>query len=227
MSLSMPVSRRKLSSASTAAISVSSPRGAWRSNQARKRVTAAPSRSCAARAPSISMRFFTAFIGAIGSEPRTTAPPFSTMSRAIASGQMAGSSQTARCSRPSAARSRSNAALGRTSAISSRLRSDFIADLAQVDKHRRPAFFRHSRESEHHRRMRHIAAADVEQPRHRVRIGDHQRIGGVFPASARGCARACSTLLRRHSAARARPRRRAAAPAGRSRWRRWDCPRRQ
>src|SRR6476646_8282706 len=43
-SLSRPVSRRKLSSASTAPISVSPRFGASRSNQARKRVTAAPVR---------------------------------------------------------------------------------------------------------------------------------------------------------------------------------------
>src|SRR5262245_29665120 len=55
MSLSSPVSRRKLSSAATASISVSLPRGASRSNQARKRVTAAPSRRCAARAGNLDL----------------------------------------------------------------------------------------------------------------------------------------------------------------------------
>src|SRR5580700_3260540 len=45
MSLSDPVSRRKLSSASTASISVSSPRVTARSNQARKRVAAAQHRA--------------------------------------------------------------------------------------------------------------------------------------------------------------------------------------
>src|SRR6516164_9052263 len=49
-SLSLPVSRRKLSRASTASISVSCPLAAAPSNQARKRTTAAPSRRCAARA---------------------------------------------------------------------------------------------------------------------------------------------------------------------------------
>src|SRR5215510_6553743 len=49
-SLSTPVSRRKLSSAATASISVSFSRGASRSSHARKRVSAAPSRACAARA---------------------------------------------------------------------------------------------------------------------------------------------------------------------------------
>ena len=112
-SLSRPVSRRKLSSASTASISVRLPPGASRSNQARKRVTAAPSRSCAARAPAISAAFFTAFIGAIGSPPRMILPPFSATRRAIASGQAAGSSRTVRCSLPSAARSRSKSRASR------------------------------------------------------------------------------------------------------------------
>jgi len=31
-----------------------------------------------------------------------------------------------------------------------------------------------------HRRVRHVAAADVEQPRHILRVGDHQRVGGDF-----------------------------------------------
>ena len=74
-SFSRPVSRRKLSSASTASISVSLPAGASRSNQARKRTIAAPSRRCAARVPAISALFFTAFISVIGSAPRIGLPP--------------------------------------------------------------------------------------------------------------------------------------------------------
>ena len=88
-SLSRPVSRRKLSSASTAAISVSSPFGASRSNQARKRVIATPSRRCASCAPSISTGFFTAFISAIGSAPRVTLPPETVTMRASASAAVA------------------------------------------------------------------------------------------------------------------------------------------
>ena len=75
MSFNRPLSRRKLSSASTASISVSLPVGASRSSQARKRAIATPSRLCAARAPAISAWFFTAFISAIGSAPRTGLPP--------------------------------------------------------------------------------------------------------------------------------------------------------
>ena len=67
----------EVSSALTASISVSLPRGASRSNQARKRATAAPSRRWAARAPAISVAFFTAFMLAIGSAPSCTVPPAS------------------------------------------------------------------------------------------------------------------------------------------------------
>ena len=76
-SFKRPVSRRKLSSAATASISVSVPFGASRSSQARKRVTAAPSRRCAARVPTISAWFFTAFISVIGSAARVGLPPCS------------------------------------------------------------------------------------------------------------------------------------------------------
>src|SRR6476646_4664801 len=71
MSLSAPVSRRKLSSAATTSISVSlPPGGASLSSQARKRVTAAPSRRWALRLPTISAWFLIAFNSVIGSGPR-------------------------------------------------------------------------------------------------------------------------------------------------------------
>ena len=88
-SLSAPVSRRKVSSAATASISVRRPRGASRSNQARKRATAAPSRCCAACAPAISAKFFTAFMATIGSAPRTILPPAAVTMRASASAAVA------------------------------------------------------------------------------------------------------------------------------------------
>ncbi len=55
-----------------------------------------------------------------------------------------------------------------------------VAELAAIDIERRPAVFRHDRSGEHDRRVRHVVAANVEQPRHRLRIGNHQRVGGVF-----------------------------------------------
>ena len=81
ISLSLPVSRRKVSSAATASISVSFPFGASRSSQARKRVSAAPSRRCASRMPEISVSFLIAFRRSTGSAPFDTTPPdFSTAS---------------------------------------------------------------------------------------------------------------------------------------------------
>ena len=41
-----------------------------------------------------------------------------------------------------------------------------VAKLAAVDIERRPALFRHRREGQRHRRVRHVAAADIEQPGH-------------------------------------------------------------
>ena len=75
ISFNRPLSRRKLSSASTVSISVSLPLGASLSSQARNRAIATPSRVCAAREPSISAWFFVAFISAIGSAPRAGLPP--------------------------------------------------------------------------------------------------------------------------------------------------------
>ena len=54
--------------------------------------------------------------------------------------------------------------------------TDVVAELAAVDIER-PALARHQREREHHRRVRNVAAADVEQPGDRVRIADHERVG--------------------------------------------------
>ena len=53
-----------------------------------------------------------------------------------------------------------------------------VAELAQIHIERRTTFLRHRGEGQHHRRVRHVAAADVEQPRHILRVGDHQRVGG-------------------------------------------------
>ena len=75
MSFSKPVSRRKLSSACTASISVSLPDKASPSSQCRNRTMATPSRVCAAFMPAISAGFFTAFISVIGSAPRDGVPP--------------------------------------------------------------------------------------------------------------------------------------------------------
>jgi hypothetical protein len=56
--------------------------------------------------------------------------------------------------------------------------ADFVAELAQVDKKRRPALLGHRGEGKHDRRVRNVAAADVEQPRDGMRIRDEKRVGG-------------------------------------------------
>ncbi len=119
-SFSAPVSRRKLSSAATASISLSFPLGASRSNQQRKFATAAPSRACADRVPAISVAFFCAFISVIGSAPRASVPPASAMARESASAAVAESSRTVAFAAPSAASASANAPGSRTSASVSR-----------------------------------------------------------------------------------------------------------
>ena len=57
---------------------------------------------------------------------------------------------------------------------------DVVAELAAVDVERRAALLRHQRKGERHRRVRHIAAADVEQPANGLWIGHHQRVGLEF-----------------------------------------------
>ena len=91
-SFSAPVSRRKVSSASTVSISVSTPFGASRSIQARNRASATASRRCAVRVPSISVRFFTAFSKLTGSLPRSGFPPAPAIRRLSASAAVALSS---------------------------------------------------------------------------------------------------------------------------------------
>ncbi len=55
-----------------------------------------------------------------------------------------------------------------------------VRKLAAVDEYGRPAVLRHQRIGERQRRVRDVGAADVERPRHRVRVGHHQRVGAQF-----------------------------------------------
>ena len=84
-----------------------------------------------------------------------------------------------------------------------------VAELAQVDIERRTTFLRHRGEGQHHRRVRHVAAADVEQPRHILRVGHHERVGGaIFHLGAqalelvRGGLAGIAQLVRHHGAER-------------------------
>src|ERR1700736_5038852 len=85
-SFSAPVSRRNVSSASTASISVSAPLGASRSIQARKRASATASRRCAVFVPWISVAFLTALSRLSGSLPRTGFSPAAAITRHQAAG---------------------------------------------------------------------------------------------------------------------------------------------
>ena len=51
-----------------------------------------------------------------------------------------------------------------------------VGEFAVIDEHRGPAVLRHQRIGQRQRRMRDVGAADVEGPRHRVRIRQHQRL---------------------------------------------------
>ena len=94
-------------------------------------------------------------------------------------------------------------------------RAAFVAELAQIHKDGRAGILSHQREREHHRSVRNVAAADVEEPRHRMRIGDHQRVGGGFfhlradPRELRGGVLAGKAQIVRHD----RPERRLRAVA--------------
>ena len=85
------------------------PLGASRSNQARKRATAAPSRKCAARAPSSSILFLAAFISAIGSAADVRFAARRLQRLASRAGAVAASKASRFPSAPSASRSRDQA----------------------------------------------------------------------------------------------------------------------
>src|SRR5262249_33028030 len=148
MSLSSPVSRRKLSSAATASISVSLPRGASRSNQARKRVTAAPSRRGAGRAPAISGAVLTAFIRAMGEgRARDLA--------AVAGDEARGRVRRSRLIEPhglllSAERCERVHEIGRLAHIGEGLQAvaNVVRELSSVDIERRPSRLRNDGEGE-------------------------------------------------------------------------------
>ncbi len=54
--------------------------------------------------------------------------------------------------------------------------ADAVGEFAVVDEQRGAAGFRHQRIGQRQWRVRDVAAADVEGPRHRVRIRQHQRV---------------------------------------------------
>ena len=61
------------------------------------------------------------------------------------------------------------------------LMTHVVRELAPVDIQRGPAFARDGRERERQRRMRDVGAADVEGPGHRMRVGHDQHVGFELP----------------------------------------------
>ena len=174
-SFSAPVSRRKVSSASTVSISVSPPLGASRSIQARNCVSATASRRCAVRVPSISVEFLTALSRLTGSLPRTGLPPAAMIRRLSASAAVAPSSAIdAPALRQRVELRRQRLRLLDVGGLFEMI-ARAVGKLAVIDEHDGAAVLRHQRIGQRQRRMRDVGAADVEGPGHRMRIRQHQR----------------------------------------------------
>ena len=187
MSFSAPVSRRNVSKASAAAISVSLPFGASRSNQQRKRAIAAPSRMCAARAPASSALFLTAFISAIGSGPTIAVPPAASSAWVSRAGALAASKATRR---PARAEPRHEAGRANRARRCRPMRRAARASRSTTCARRRTASARPSRgsigEAQRQRRMRDVGAADVEQPGDGVRVADEEAVFSLEGGARRG-----------------------------------------
>ena len=192
----------------------------------RKRAIATPSRRCAARVPASSAALFLAFGSATGSAPSTIVPPAASTSRATASAEplrvvehlslrFAERRQPRRKNRAPRARRRRNSEPSRTALESFRPSMKSSGRPSACDQ----------REGKREGRVRQVAAADVEEPGDRGRIGEDRRVGALL-----GDARCDLGDLLARPACRRAPRaarrpRRAAAPAGRARPRRADSAR--
>ena len=176
-SFSAPVSRRNVSSAAAASISVSWPLAASASNQARKRDSAAPSRICAARVPASSTAFLTAFISAIGSALTIALPPAASSAWISRAGAVAASKTIRAPAAPRAATKANERVRRRDLGEAAEPRADRLRELPRVDEQGRPAVARRISESERQRRMGDVAAADVEQPGDGMGVADQQAVG--------------------------------------------------
>ena len=83
--------------------------------------------------------------------------------------------RTARCAAPSALRSAASVRLAQVGEEDSASRTGW--ELASVHVERRHALARQDRDRERERRMRDVAAADVEGPARGVRVGHDERVG--------------------------------------------------
>ena len=162
-----------------ASISVSPPLGASASNQARKRASAAPSRSCAARAPASSTLFLRAFISAIGSaaDARARRPPPRAPGRAAPAPSPRRS--TTRAPRRAVRRDQGTSASGRRDVGEARRAARAIASesLRASTNNVGRALARSIGEGQRQRRMGDVGAADVEQPGDVMGVADQQPVG--------------------------------------------------
>ena len=168
------VARRKPSSRRTASISSISP-GGCASSQARKRTIAAPSRTCAARAPLISADVFTALSAREGSGPRAMRPgPPS--ARANQEPAVFGSRRTRFLALRRALMRSERASGGESLANASRCARAACVDLLRCDEELGLARLRDDRERERNGDVRNVGAADVERPRDGIAQGEDDRV---------------------------------------------------
>ena len=148
MSRRSPFSRRKVSSASAAEISVRPPFGAASENQARKRVSAAPSRICASRAPSSSVSVLDGFRQRRRIVRRRAAcrPPRARFRRVSPARSRIRTARSRRACRPASDRRSARRALARSETFPAPARV-FGVELRVVDIERRRAFLRQQREA--------------------------------------------------------------------------------
>ncbi len=179
MSFSAPVSRRNDSSASTASISVSRPRGASASNHARNRASAAPSRSCAARAPTSSALFLAAFIktNRIGADVRLATGPLERLGQQRRRGRAVEHHMRALFAKPLDERNE-RVRLGQFDMVAE-LVAGGRRHLVRIDQQNRSAVAGNIGVAQGQGRMRDIRATNVEQPRKIAWIADQQTVGAL------------------------------------------------
>ena len=177
-SLSLPVSRRKLSSASTASISLSVPparRAIEPGEKAHDRGAVAPMRRAGAfDLDRVLHRLHQHDRVGTATE---LCRPLPVIWRASASAAVAWSMRTVflACTE----RGETAGKVGRLAHIGERFQAvaHVVGEFAAVDVKGRAALARDDREGERQRRVRDVGTADIEGPGHAMGIGDHQRVG--------------------------------------------------
>ena len=168
-SFNAPVSRRNVSNASTASISVSAPLGASRSTHARNFASAAPwcYALCAVLVPLTSTGFFDAFSSATGSVPRTGLPPSLVITCFMHRRRLR---CRARWTPPVFASvvNFGKSVSGSRPGVLFEMIAGRFGQLAMIDEDGRATILGHQGVGQRQRRVRDVGAADVERPRHRM-----------------------------------------------------------